>query len=92
MPTPFPKGHKFAKGGKRDGAGRPRDVVVREIKKLAQAYDVEALERLAYWMRSDNARASVSACTALLDRAHGKPDQAIGVDPENNKIIVEFKQ
>ncbi len=87
----FQKGHKLGKGGKREGAGRTPDEIVREIKSLARAYDVEALERLAFWMRSENAKASVSAAIALLDRAHGKPNQAVSIDSENNKIIVEFK-
>lgn len=74
----FKKGHKpYVHGGKREGSGRKKNEVVREIKSLAQSYDAEALERLAYWMRSDNATASVSACNALLDRGHGKAQQNV---------------
>lgn len=87
----FQKGHKLGKGGIRKGAGAKKDEVIREIKTLARAYDVEALERLAYWMRSENAKASVSAAVALLDRGHGKPAQAVSIGSDNNSIIVEFK-
>lgn len=67
--------------------GRPKGVkngstVRREAERLslqaaAQVYTEEALARLAYWMRTENATASVSACHGLLDRGHGKPPQAI---------------
>jgi len=86
----FQKGHNHGKGGKREGAGRKPDEVVREIKTLARAYDVEALERLAFWMRSDNAKASVSASIALLDRGHGKPEQSIAATPELARLILNF--
>ena len=84
----FQKGHKYAKGGKREGAGRKDGELIREIKTLARAYDVESLERLAYWMRSDNAKASVSASMALLDRAHGKPAQAVELGGKDGQEII----
>lgn len=88
----FPKGHKFSTGGKREGSGRKKGVaIIGDIKAAAHTYSDEALERLAYWMRSENPKASVAASIALLDRAHGKPAQEIALNPEQNKIIVEFK-
>ena len=48
-----------------------------EIRSLARKHTEEALERLVYWMRSDNAKASVSSSAALLDRGWGKPTQPI---------------
>lgn len=89
----FKKGNQLASGGKRKGAGRKKDEAIEEITTLAKAYTCEALERLAYWMRSDNAKASVSASVALLDRGHGRPAQALemGFDSNKNSIIVEFK-
>jgi hypothetical protein len=83
----FKKGDPGGPGGARKGAGRKPDLLVREIKDLAQVYTSEALERLAYWMRSDNAKASVSASIALLDRGHGKPAQALEVDGDGEPII-----
>ena len=55
--------------------GRPKEDG--EVKSLARDHTSEAINRLAYWMRSDNAKASVSACVALLDRGWGKPVQAV---------------
>ena len=46
-----------------------------EIRSLARKHTEEALERLVYWMRSDNPKASVSSSAALLDRGWGKPAQ-----------------
>ncbi len=80
------------RGGKRPGAGRPRTAEARkaETKKqaaerrqtlvdLASAYTEEALDTLAQIMRSQKATASarVAAANSILDRAHGKPPQAI---------------
>lgn len=66
------------KGKKTGGrhAGTPNKATV-DVKAAAQVYTREAVERLAFWMRSDNAPASVSASHGLLDRAHGKAPQAL---------------
>ena len=67
-------------GFKKGQGGRPKGAtnkVVADVRSLAQAYSAEALARLAFWMRSDNATASVAAADKLLDRAHGKPAQAL---------------
>jgi hypothetical protein len=32
---------------------------------------------LVEWMRSDNPKASVTACLAILDRGYGKPTQPV---------------
>lgn len=44
---------------------------------LARLKTKDAIERLAFWMASDNAKASVSASIALLDRAWGRPAQTL---------------
>ena len=66
---------KFEKGQSGNPGGRPKEND--EVKEAARQHTVEAIEKLAQWMRSDNPKASVSACTALLDRAYGKPAQAV---------------
>lgn len=48
-----------------------------DVKAIAQVYTAEAVARLAFWMRSENAQASVAACHGLLDRGHGKAPQAV---------------
>jgi len=43
------------------------------------------LERLAYWMRSEDSRASVAATEALLYRGWGRPERFSDPnDPRNN--------
>ena len=65
----------FKPGQSGNPGGRPKEND--EIKKLAKTHGPLAIERLAHWAKSDNARASVAASQALLDRGFGKPEQAI---------------
>jgi hypothetical protein len=65
----------FQKGQSGNPGGRPKESD--EVKALARQYTPEAIERLAFWMRSENAKASVSACSSLIDRAWGKPVQSM---------------
>jgi len=66
---------RFEKGKSGNPGGRPKGEG--EVKELARAFTSEAVERLADWMRSDNAKASVAASTALLDRGWGRPSKEI---------------
>lgn len=68
-------GKPFQPGQSGNPGGRPKENA--EVKELARAHTKRAVERLAFWMESDNAKASVSASQALLDRGWGKPAQAI---------------
>jgi hypothetical protein len=47
------------------------------VRELARRYTAPAIRRLALLMRSPNDRVAVAACSALLDRAWGRPAQAI---------------
>ena len=44
------------------------------------AHTAEAIERLAYWMRSEDPRASPAACSALLARGWGQPGQTMSLE------------
>ena len=68
-------GRPFVKGQCPNPGGRPKDVG--PVKDLARSHTQAAVERLAYWLSSNNARASVAAAEALLDRGWGRPAQAI---------------
>lgn len=74
----------MARGGKREGAGRPKGAVNKataDIREAAQEYSQEALDTLAKVMRDgDSAAAKVAAANSILDRAHGKPKQSMDID------------
>ena len=74
-----------SRGGKREGAGRPKgrsNVATLEhkatIEELARAHApdaIKALVKIAKTGASESAR--VAAASSLLDRAYGKPRQAV---------------
>jgi Family of unknown function (DUF5681) len=64
---------RFQKGQSGNPGGRPKKAD--DVVELARSHTTEAIERLAHWMRSENAKASVAATIALLDRGYGKPHQ-----------------
>jgi hypothetical protein len=68
-----PRGRPFVKGMTGNPRGRPKEN--EDVKKAAREYTIESIERLAFWMRSGNPKASVSAADRLLDRAWGRPSQ-----------------
>ena len=71
----------MARGGFREGAGRPSGSInksspeqTKRLSELAKAYTEEALETLVDVARNGRTDAArVSAANALLDRACGKP-------------------
>ncbi|MBN9534820.1 MAG: hypothetical protein J0H10_15860 [Alphaproteobacteria bacterium] len=74
----------FKPGESGNPGGRPRND--NEVKRLARKHTKAAIERLGFWLNSDNAKASVSAAQALLDRGWGKPTQMIAGDPDGDAI------
>lgn len=66
---------KFQPGRSGNPGGRPKEHA--EVKEMARAHTAAAIERLAFWLMSDEPKASIAAATALLDRAWGKATQAI---------------
>ena len=85
----------MARGGKREGAGRPAGAVNKatdDIKALARQYTAEALEALVAVVReSESDAARVSAANALLDRGYGKPSQVLSGDENGgpHRFVIE---
>lgn len=77
----------FKPGQSGNPGGRPKAEM--EVIQLAREASPRAVGRLVEWMESDNARASVTACNALLDRAFGKPTQPVAGDPDKPPIQLE---
>ncbi len=76
----------MAKGQKTGGRikGTPNKVTA-ELRGHAQQYTVEALEGLAQIARTSQSDAArVSAWNALLDRGHGKPNQAVNIGADSS--------
>jgi len=74
----------MSRGGKREGAGRPKGAVNKvtaDIREAAQEYSAQALQVLVQVATAGESEAArVSAANAILDRAHGKPGQTLDID------------
>lgn len=77
----------MARGGKREGAGRrPGQLsqAKRDLAEMAKVHAPAALKTLAtIASKGESEAARVSAANALLDRAYGKPPQAVQVSGED---------
>lgn len=83
MANPPPTPNPWKKGGASPNpGGLPKHV--REARKLAAAACPEAIETLRRWMSGDDARASIAACVALLDRGLGKAAAMRELYPDKN--------
>lgn len=87
-------GTPFEKGKSGNPSGRPK--IPAEVRKLARALSVEAIETHAAIMRDAEAppAARGASANAILDRAYGKPAQAItgedGEGPVELSLMVAF--
>lgn len=74
----------MARGGKREGAGRPTGAVNKataDIREAAQEYSAQALQVLvAVATAGESEAARVAAANSILDRAHGKPRQGVDLN------------
>jgi hypothetical protein len=72
-----PRGRPFERGRSGNPGGRPREL--RDVIELARSHSPAAVATLAKIMRNEEAppAARVGAANAILDRAHGRPPQAI---------------
>ena len=100
MPKQFEKQStesKMSRGGARPGAGRKPGVVSKataDIKTAALTHAESALATLASVMQGDEhpAAARVSAANAILDRAYGKPKQALDIDAKVDATVTEVRR
>jgi len=73
-PDPYPGLIRFKKGQSGNPGGRPR--AVGEINALARSHAPEAITRLLYWIRQEDAKTSIAACIGMLNRGCGLPMQS----------------
>jgi hypothetical protein len=77
-------------GGQRPNAGRKKgspNKVTAEIKKIAQEHGPDALKELLRIMKNGTSeQARIAAAKEVLDRAYGKPVQALVADPNEPPI------
>ena len=84
----------MAKGGKRQGAGRPAGVpnkITADVRALAQEYGEDAIRELATILTtSENHSARIAAAKELLDRGYGKSKQSVELGgPEGGPMQFE---
>lgn len=78
---------KFLPGSCGNPGGRPKGVA--EVVELARSYTKQAIATLASIMENGSERAQVAAAQVLLDRAWGKPSQAVEVTgTEGGAVLV----
>ena len=80
----------FRPGVSGNPGGRPK--ALRDIRERAREYSEETVARLVAWVRSDNPRASVAACSLLLSYAWGKPPQSMEVSGPNGGPITQIQE
>jgi hypothetical protein len=80
----------FKPGQSGNPGGRPK--VNQEVKDLAAVHTVECLERLVFWMKSEDGRSSIQAAQALLDRAWGKAPITAAGEGGDGKLEIIIRQ
>lgn len=87
--APKQRGRPFQKGKTGNPNGRPRKTAeIIEIEALAKTFTQEAVDRLAHWMRSPDARASVTAAKTLIERGWGMAKQQLDATIKDERMVV----
>lgn len=69
---------RFKPGVSGNPSGRPKKN--RDLEKTAEFYVDEAVKVLASALKDDDAKVRIAAANAILDRARGKPKQAVEIE------------
>jgi hypothetical protein len=79
----------FKKGISGNPNGRPkRGPNLLEIEELARHAGPKAIERLQFWLKSEDGRISVAAAKVLLDRGFGTPQQTITATVTDERTVI----
>lgn len=73
----MPLGHRFQPGKSGNPSGRPKRSAI--IKEMALDASSDAFKRIVELSQSDDERVAFVACQEILNRAYGKPTQAVEV-------------
>ena len=78
----------FKAGISGNPGGRPK--VIGEVRDLARAYTIEAIETLNSIMSDKKAPAAarIAAAQAILDRGYGKPSQYMNIEEQRPMAIL----
>ena len=84
----------FVKGQSGNPGGRPAAVLEdgRKVADVARGHTIEAIDTLAMIMRDDKqaGAARVSAASAILDRAWGRPKQDLGIEMKSDEATASL--
>ena len=84
---------KFQPGQSGNPGGRPKNSL--RLKEIARQHTDAAIETLVAALKAENENTRVAAANSLLDRAWGKPAQAIvGGDEDDNpvQLVAEIRR
>jgi len=84
----------MAKGGYRPGSGRKKGIASIQAEQTRAAIALlvaEHLEEIVMPQVEKAKKGDTTAFTALMDRAHGKPRQNLGIDGGEDGEPVEYK-